>query len=105
MFNDGHDTGLEHASAWLSSFVQSLRGTPGMHQRTVLMVTWDEGGESDGEHNRVLTILLGDVVSPGRYDQRLNHYSLLRAIEDNFGLEPLADGDRHAPKIPDGVWR
>jgi acid phosphatase len=105
MFNDGHDTGLEYSSEWLSNFAQSFQKTLGMHQRTLLVVTWDEGGEGDGEHNRVLTILLGDVVSPGRYDTRLNHYSLLRAIDDNFGLEPLADGDRHAPSIPDKVWK
>jgi hypothetical protein len=105
MFNDGHDTSLAAASAWLRKFVQSLQGTIAMRQRTVLVVTWDEGGENDGGHNRVLTLLLGDVVSPGRYDTALNHFSLLRTIEDNFGLQPLADEDRHAPPMPANVWR
>ena len=105
MFNDGHDTSLETSSAWLGKFVQSLAGTAGMHQRTLLVVTWDEGGEDDSGHNRVLTIFLGDVVTPGRYDARLTHYSLLRTIEDNFGLEPLADGDRNASPMPAAVWR
>jgi hypothetical protein len=105
VFNDGHDTSLATSSAWLVRFVQSFRGTLGMHQRTLLVVTWDEGGEEDYHHNQVLTIFLGDVVSPGRYDSNLTHYSLLRTIEDNFGLERLADGDRHAPAIPSRVWR
>ena len=105
VFNDGHDSSLAISSAWLSKFVQSLQGTLGMHQRTLLVVTWDEGGEEDFHHNQVLTIFLGDVVSPGRYDARLTHYSLLRTIEDNFGLERLADGDRNASAIPAGVWR
>ncbi len=103
--NDGHDTSLATSSAWLTRFVQSFRGTLGMHQRTLLVVTWDEGGEEDFHHNQVLTIFLGDVVSPGRYDAHLTHYSLLRTIEDNFGLERLADGDREAPSIPTRVWR
>jgi acid phosphatase len=103
--NDGHDTSLATSSAWLVRFVQSVRGTLGMHQRTLLVVTWDEGGEEDSRHNQILTIFLGDVVSPGRYDSNLTHYSLLRTIEDNFGLERLADGDRHAPAIPARVWR
>jgi hypothetical protein len=105
MINDGHDTSLEAASAWLRNFVQSLEGTLAMHQRTLLVVVWDEGGEDDIRHNQVLAIFLGDVVSPGRYDARLTHYSLLRTIEDNFGLEPLADGDRNASPVPQSVWR
>ena len=105
MFNDGHDTSLETASAWLRNFVQSLQGTLSMHQRTLLVVVWDEGGGDDTRHNQVLAIFLGDVVSPGRYDARLTHYSLLRTIEDNFGLEPLADGDRNASPVPQSVWR
>ena len=105
VFNDGHDTSLEVSSAWLSNFVQSFRGTLGMHQRTLLVVTWDEGGEEDSHHNEVLTMFLGDVVTPGRYDARLTHYSLLRTIEENFGLEPLARGDRSASAMPASVWR
>jgi hypothetical protein len=105
MINDGHDTSLETSSAWLRNFVQSLQGTLAMHQRTLLVVVWDEGGGDDTRHNQVLAILLGDVVTPGRYDARLTHYSLLRTIEDNFGLEPLTNADRNAPPVPESVWR
>lgn len=105
VFNDGHDTSLATASEWLKGFVESFRGTLGMHQRTLLVVTWDEGGEQDSRHNQVLTIFLGDVVNPGRYDAKLTHYSLLRTIEDNFGLEPLTKGDRTAAAMPASVWR
>ena len=105
VFNDGHDTSLGTSSAWLKGFVQSFRATLGMHQRTLLVVTWDEGGEEDSRHNQVLTIFLGDVVTPGRYDAKLTHYSLLRTIEDNFGLEPISKGDRTASPMPASVWR
>ena len=105
MFNDGHDTSLETSTAWLKSFVQSLRTTPAMHQRTLLMITWDEGGGEDFRSNRVLAILVGDGIVPGRYADRLTHYSLLRTIEDNFGLLPVADGDANASPVPDKVWR
>lgn len=104
-FNDGHDTSLERSTAWLRSFVQSLKATAGMRQRTLLMITWDEGGGEDFRSNRVLAILLGDGVVPGRYADRLTHYSLLRTIENNFGLLPLADGDANATPVPDKVWR
>jgi len=104
MFHDGHDTSLETSAEWLDNFVRSLRGTLGMHQRTLLVVTWDEGGGDDFRQNRILTVFLGAMVLPGRYDTRLTHYSLLRTIEDNFGLEPLAAGDRDAPAVPPAVW-
>jgi hypothetical protein len=105
MFNDGHDTGLERSTAWLKDFVQSLRSTVAMHQRTLLVITWDEGGGEDFRSNRVLAILIGDGIVPGRYADWLTHYSLLRTIEDNFGLPPIADGDANASPVPDKVWR
>jgi hypothetical protein len=44
------------------------------------------------------------MVKPGVYDQPLNHYNVLRTIEDNFGIEPLADGDGGAVTI-EGIWK
>jgi hypothetical protein len=105
MFNDGHDTSLETSTEWLRRFVQSLKTTAGMRQRTLLMITWDEGGGEDFRSNRVLAILIGDGIVPGRYADRLTHYSLLRTIEDNFGLLPVAAGDANASSVPDKVWR
>jgi hypothetical protein len=37
-------------------------------------------------------------------DRHYTHYSVLRTIEDNFGLEPLAEGDRDAAPIKD-IWK
>jgi len=102
MFNDGHDTSLEVSSAWLKGFIRSLDGTVAMHQRTLIVITWDEGGFHD---NRVLTLLLGNVVKPGKHTTLLTHYSLLRAIEDNFGLRSVSSGDRNASTFPESVWR
>lgn len=105
LFNDGHDTALETESTWLGHFVQAFGRTAAAHQRALLAVVWDEGGGEDARSNRVLAMLFGDVVRPGRYSANLTHYSLLRTIEDNFGLLPLADGDAKATPIPDAVWR
>jgi hypothetical protein len=102
MFNDGHDTSLEFSSSWLKGFVRTLEGTIAMHQRTLVVVTWDEGGNRD---NRVLTLLLGPVVNPGKYGTALTHYSLLRTIEDNFGLSTVGSGDGRASPFPEEVWR
>ena len=92
-------------SLWLKQFVGSLQGTGAMDQRTLLMIVWDEGSGPDTRSNRVLAMLLGPMVTQGRYSARLTHYSLLRTIEDNFGLLPVADGDATASPVPEEVWR
>jgi phospholipase C len=102
MFNDGHDTSLEASSKWLQGFIRRLDGTIAMHQRTLVVITWDEGGNRD---NKVLTLLLGDVVNPGKYSTPLTHFSLLRTIENNFGLSTVGAGDKRAPAFPEDVWR
>ena len=102
MFNDGHDTSLEASSKWLRGFVTSLERTVAMHQRTLVVIVWDEGGSRD---NRVLAVLIGDVVKPGKYSARVTHYSLLRTVEDNFGLRSLGGADEHASPFPASVWR
>lgn len=102
MFNDGHDTSLEASSKWLQGFIRALDGTIAMHQRTLVVITWDEGGNRD---NKVLTLLLGNVVNPGKYSTPLTHFSLLRTIEDNFGLSTVGAGDKRASAFPEKVWR
>jgi hypothetical protein len=102
MFNDGHDTSLEASSTWLKGFIRALESTDAMQQRTLVVITWDEGGNRD---NRVLTMLLGPVVNPGKYPTTLTHYSLLRTIEDNFGLATVGAGDKSASPFPEDVWR
>jgi phosphatidylinositol-3-phosphatase len=76
-----------------------------MRQRTLLAIVWDEGIGDDLRSNRVLAMLVGDMVTPGRYSTRLTHYSLLRSIEDNFGLLPVGNGDANALPLPEEVWR
>ena len=102
LVDDGHDSPLTTASAWLQGFVHDFKKTTAAHRRTLLLVVWDEGG---GRENDVLAMLFGDVVKPGRYGNALTHYSVLRTIEENFGLALLADGDEHASALPNSIWR
>ena len=45
-----------------------------------LVVTFDEN--AGGTVKPIPTIIVGDHVRPGRYAQKINHYTLLRTIED-----------------------
>ncbi len=45
------------------------------------MLTFDES-EADTRGNPIATILAGPMITPGDYADRIDHYSLLRTIED-----------------------
>lgn len=105
--HDGHDTTAAVAGAWVKSFLD--RSFPqNLRKGTLVIVTFDESGGN--EDNRVFTLLLGDMVKdasqqdPRALARRYTHYSVLRTIEDNFGLQPLTANDRDAAPITD-VWK
>jgi hypothetical protein len=60
----------------------------------VLILTFDENDGSPG--NQITTILAGNV-NPGQYDQQINHYSVLRTIENIFKLKPLGMSAKASP--------
>jgi hypothetical protein len=107
MNHDGHDTTAEVAGGWVKKFLdESFREK--LRKGTLVVITFDESGGN--EDNRVFTLLLGDMVKPANQQdpaalgKRYNHFSVLRTIEDNFGLEPLTGNDREAAPIT-GIWK
>ena len=104
MLNDGHDSSLSYSTGWLRGFIDRLKANSDL-EGALVVVTWDEGGEAEHGENHILTMLLGPEIVPGRYDEDLTHYSLLRSIERNFGLAPMHSGDRDASPLPSAVWR
>lgn len=107
MNHDGHDTGVTVAGAWVKKFLDETFPEK-LRKGTLVVVTFDEsGGNSD---NRIYTLFLGDMVKPANQQdpaalgRHYTHYSVLRTIEDNFGLEPLTGNDRDAHPITD-IWK
>ena len=120
MWNDGHYLDgtredptprapalVDQLAAWLESFFGALR-FPGSRSHlppnTLVVVTFDEADyEADYEAqrkytydgpNQIYTVLLGDGIRPGVEQEGYNHYSLLKTIERNFGLDSLGKNDR-----------
>jgi hypothetical protein len=113
--NDGHDptifpsVGLRKSSSWLRDFLDN-RFPPARRHGTLIVVTYDESKGCEMT-NRIYTVLLGDMVKSAAEipDKQIlvrpyTHYNVLRTIEENFGLAPLADGDGRAGPILD-VWK
>jgi len=95
------------AGAWLSTFLEKTFPEK-LRKGTLVIVTFDESDRN--ADNRIYTLFLGDMVKdpsqldPKVLDRHYTHYNVLRTIEDNFGLQPLAEGDRDAAPITD-IWK
>lgn len=107
MNNDGHNTNVGVAAAWVSKFLDKTF-TEKLRKGTLVVVTFDESDRNSD--NRIYTLFLGDMVKEGSQqdpkvlDRHYTHYNVLRTIEDNFGLQPMAEGDRDAVPITD-IWK
>ena len=100
--NDGHSppdstpvhrwSGVISASHWLEKFLEPLLANPSFMKGTLVVVTFDES--IPYANNHVYTALLGPMVRPGTVEgTRYDHYSLLRTVEENFGLDTLGRND------------
>jgi phospholipase C len=84
--HDGHDCALSDAGPWLQALVDRIVESPAWQDRGVLFVVWDEG---DGRSSVVPLIVARSNGESGRTDGLYDHYSLLAAIEDHFGVGRL----------------
>lgn len=93
--HDAHDAPLDTAVTWLGTFLRPLLADSAVMQRTLVVVTFDEAANPPAEillgnqPNRIYTVLLGGMLRGHRSDRAYSHFSLLRTIEDNFGLPHL----------------
>ena len=107
MNNDGHNTNVQVAGEWVHKFLDKSFPEK-LRQGTLVIVTFDES--DNNADNRIFTLFLGDMVKDASQQdatvlgRHYTHYNVLRTIEENFGLEPLAAGDREATPITD-IWK
>jgi phosphatidylinositol-3-phosphatase len=117
--HDGHDAacadggpgGMPAADAFLREWVPRITGSPAYQSDGLLAIVFDEAasdssaccGERPGPNTpapgaqsggpgggRTGAVLLSPFIRPGTTsDQQYNHYSLLRSIEDSFGVARL----------------
>jgi hypothetical protein len=113
---DGQPGGMTQANTFLQELVPQILSSPAYQDRGLLIVTFDEAEDQppDGDASaccneqpgpntinpggpipgpgggRVGAVMLSPCIKPGTVTQNdYNHYSLLRSIEDNFGLPHL----------------
>lgn len=92
--NDMHDGSIKTADQWLKSHLATY-ATWAANHNSLLIVTWDEDDMS--EHNKIPTFIVGAGVKKGSYTVKTNHYSLLRTLEDMYGLNTLGKSKAAQP--------
>jgi phospholipase C len=113
--DDTHDCGVDQGDRYLSRVVPAILAALG--PRGYLVLTWDEGSSDRGccgglaSGGQIPTVVAGrgvrrGVSLPGPY----THYSILRLVEDSFGLPRLREAKRPdvkslAPAFKSGVPR
>jgi hypothetical protein len=98
--HDMHDGTVSESDQWMSRNLGSYLLWARTHE-SLLIVTWDENDGSTG--NQIATILGGADLLSGTDGQRIDHYGLLRVIEDSCGL-PHLGASADAPALA-GTWQ
>jgi acid phosphatase len=98
--NDMHDCSVSTGDQWLRTHLDAYARWA-MTNNSVLIVTFDEDG--GGSANKIFTAVVGEHVKAGTFTERINHYSILRMVEDAFALPAIGEAANAAP-ITD-IWR
>jgi hypothetical protein len=89
--NDMHDGTVQEADSWLKAHLETYASWAETHN-SLLIVTWDE--DNFAKDNHIPLIITGARIKQGTYDNNINHYHVLRTIEDLYQLEPLGESKK-----------
>ena len=90
MHNNSSDTAIVRmADDWLQSNLSKYIEWANSHN-SLLILTYDEYNFTKDNH--IPTIFVGPMVKQGKYNENINHYSVLRTIEHMYGLEKSGPG-------------
>jgi phosphatidylinositol-3-phosphatase len=85
--HDMHDCSVAVGDSFLKGFVPRITGSQAWQEGGVLFITWDEGSTNLRGGGRVPLLVISNQVPRGfRSAVEYNHYSLLRTVEDAWGL-------------------
>ena len=83
--HDMHDGTVAQGDTWLQQKLGDYVTWAKTHN-SLFVLTFDEDDNKNA--NRIPTIMAGQRVVPGNYDEHIDHYSVLRTLQDAYGLAP-----------------
>ena len=93
--NDMHDGSIAQGDSWLSANIGGYASWAGTHN-SLLIVLWDEDDSS--QSNQIPLIFYGAKVKQGNLGVHVNHFDLLRTVEDMYNL-PYAGASANGTAI------
>jgi acid phosphatase len=100
--NDMHDCSVTTGDNWLKANLPTMLNSPACTvDKCLLILTWDE--DDGSQSNQVLTIFAGSGAKTGGVTSSVayTHFSLLRTIENIFGLPTQTAKDAAASPMID----
>ena len=97
--HDMHDGTVAQGDSWAQTTMKPYVTWAAEHN-SIMIVTWDE--DDFGSNNRIPTIVVGAGVTPGLYPEHINHYNVLRTLQDAYGLAPIGASATAAPILD--IW-
>ncbi|HZR28020.1 MAG TPA: alkaline phosphatase family protein [Terriglobales bacterium] len=98
--DDMHDGTIAQGDTWLQQHIDSYVQFAKTHN-SLLIVTWDE--DDNSASNQIATIFVGPMVKQGQFSETINHFNVLRTLEDLYGLTHVGSAATATP-ISD-VWK
>jgi acid phosphatase len=84
--DDMHNCDIQVGDTWLRQHLDGYVQWAKTHN-SLLITTFDEDDFTSA--NQIYTSFVGEGVPQQKYDKQVNHYSVLRTLEDMYGLPPL----------------
>jgi hypothetical protein len=94
MCSDMHDCSVKTGDDWMAAHIDRY-ATWAMTHNSLLVVDFDEN--DGGTVNQIATFFVGQRVRTGNYSVQMNHYNLLRTLEDAYGVAPLGNAKAASP--------
>jgi hypothetical protein len=100
--NDMHDCSIATGDAWLLTRFDAYVQWAKTHN-SLLILTFDEDQGGNTPTNQIPTIFVGPMVRPGDDGTRIDHYTVLRTLEDMYGVP--ATGNAIAATAITEIWQ
>ena len=99
MHDGGDPAAIINGDKWVNNNMSAYIDWSKTHN-SLFILTFDEGEFSP--NNQIATIFAGQMVIPGQYSKQIDHFSVLRTIEDMYGLRYACNASTATPIT--GIW-